>query len=458
MWIHPHTPEDSLDRACGRVWKRSALASKGVWPHLPENAHVFADENCGIQNYIRGNDDSLTQRVRHQKLDKVMLMTQHNMTQTALQGHMDVTCPSFPDDRYSHGHEPDKTKETINQEDADRRKIEKFPKQIHLAKKATTKDIPKIPSNEDFPPLASLSVNSPPKQAAVSKSGSYKAILLKGKPNIQLHCGKPQRAQNQKEHPGVKPHPSAKTTPKIDTKKAQGFIAQPGSLQTGSVCREKVIREGQQCSILPMFAQFQKAEEQIIPKDRTFKGGYVELGRSADGAHMAQTQAGSGTGSVKNTAGPLDNAKCHIYHKDASVAKTKTTGPGPDMSMPGNMDGIQAWNSSGRCPLQNGPFFTGTGHGPQSSWLLPANCFLWFSEMDPMYMAVNSQFASNLLPPPGFGLNPYYIRDFSLWPYQHGNSVIFPPADVNPSAVGRHRFTCPANGKVDLLCSLRGKL
>lgn len=52
----------------------------------------------------------------------------------------------------------------------------------------------------------------------------------------------------------------------------------------------------------------------------------MELGRSADGVHMAQTRAGSRT---QNTAGPLDNAKCHIYRKDATVAKTKATGPGP---------------------------------------------------------------------------------------------------------------------------------
>ncbi|KAL0166178.1 hypothetical protein M9458_038022, partial [Cirrhinus mrigala] len=68
---------------------------------------------------------------------------------------------------------------------------------------------------------------------------------------------------------------------------------------------------------------------------------------SADGAHMAETRAGSGTGSVQNAAGPLDNAKCHIYRKDSTVAKTKATGPGYDMSMPEDMDGIQIWNSSG---------------------------------------------------------------------------------------------------------------
>lgn len=54
----------------------------------------------------------------------------------------------------------------------------------------------------------------------------------------------------------------------------------------------------------------------------------MELGRSADGAHMAQTRAGRSIGSVQNAAGPLDNAKSHIYHKDATVAKTKATGPG----------------------------------------------------------------------------------------------------------------------------------
>ncbi|XDV34774.1 hypothetical protein PO909_004901 [Leuciscus waleckii] len=155
----------------------------------------------------------------------------------------------------------------------------------------------------------------------------------------------------------------------------------------------------------------------------TVYGGYVELGRSADGAHMAQTRAGSSTGSVKNAAGPLDNAKCHIYHKDTTVAKTKTTGPGPDISIPENMDGIQPQNSSGRCPLQNTPFITGTGHGPQSPWLLPANSFLRFSELcEKDKVDPNPLFPSNPLPPPGFGLNPcYVVRDFSLWPYQHGN-------------------------------------
>lgn len=96
-----------------------------------------------------------------------MLMTQHNMTQTLLQGHVDATCPRFPDDRYSHGHEPDKTKEIISQEDADRRKTEKFLKQIQLPNQATLKDIPERLSNEDFPPLPTLAspqVDRPPQQ------------------------------------------------------------------------------------------------------------------------------------------------------------------------------------------------------------------------------------------------------------------------------------------------------
>ncbi|KAL0166177.1 hypothetical protein M9458_038021, partial [Cirrhinus mrigala] len=44
----------------GQVLKRYVLASKGVWPHLPENAHVFADEDGDIQSYTpRGHDGSL---------------------------------------------------------------------------------------------------------------------------------------------------------------------------------------------------------------------------------------------------------------------------------------------------------------------------------------------------------------------------------------------------------------
>lgn len=47
----------------------------------------------------------------------------------------------------------------------------------------------------------------------------------------------------------------------------------------------------------------------------------MELGRSADGAHMALNWAGSGTVCGRNAAGPSYNAKCHIYHEDATVAK-----------------------------------------------------------------------------------------------------------------------------------------
>lgn len=192
------------------------------------------------------------------------------MTQTLLQGHVDAMCPCFPDDRCRHGHEPDKTIEIISQEEADRYKTEEFLEEI-LPKQATGKaDILEGPSDEDFPPLpppASPQVHRPPQQAPVSKSGSYKAT-------VQLHGGKPQRAQklNQKEHPRV----SAKTTPKIEAQTAQGFIDQPNSPQTESACREKVILEEQsslpRCSHLPVFADFQMADEQIIPKDHTFKG------------------------------------------------------------------------------------------------------------------------------------------------------------------------------------------
>lgn len=224
-----------------------------------------------------------------------MLMTQHNMTQTLLKGHVNAMCPCFVDDRHSHGHEPDKTKEIICQEEANRRKTEKFLKQIQLPEQATLKDISEGPSNEDFPslpPPASSRVDRPPQQAPISKSGSYKATLLKGKPNIQLHGCKPQRAlkQNQKEDPRVKPHALAKTTPKIKTQTAQGFVIQPGSPHTGSACREKVILQGQssspRCSHLPMFAQFQKAEEQILPKDQNLKGKCgIDISQSLHRAH-----------------------------------------------------------------------------------------------------------------------------------------------------------------------------
>ncbi|XP_059411286.1 uncharacterized protein LOC132144735 isoform X2 [Carassius carassius] len=439
VWIHPCTPEDSLDRACARVLKRSVLASKGIWPHLPENAHVFAEDG-DTQSY-RGHCGRLfTQSAGHQKLDKVMLMTQHNMTQTLLQGHVDATSPCFPDDRCGRGHEPDKTIEIISQEEADRDKNEEFLEEI-IPKQPTGKaDIPEGFSDEDFPRLPPLStrVDRPPQQVPV-KSGSYKATVLKGKPNIQMDGSKPHRAQkrNKKEHSKV----TAKTSQKIEAQTAQGFIDRPSSPQTESECREEVMMEDQsslpRCSHLPLFADFQMADEKIIPKDHTLKGGDVELGTSADGAHMAQTRAGSVTGSVQNAAGPLDKAKCHIYQKDATVAKTKAT-------VPGEMDRIQTWNSSGRCPLQNAQLFTGTGH---DTWSLPANCFLWFPapEVDPLNMVVNPLFSSNFLPPPIFGLNPYYIvGDFSLWLYQHGNYVNFPD-NVNPSAAGRQRFTCLGN-------------
>lgn len=213
-----------------------------------------------------------------------MLMTQHNMTQTLLKGHVNATCPCFADDRFSHGHEPEKTKEIISQEEANKRKTEKFLKQIHLPKQVTLKDISEGPSNEDFPPLpppASPQVDRPPQQAPITKSGSYKATLLKEKPDIQLHGGKPQRAQkqNQKEHPRVKPYASVKTTPKIKTQTAQGLIVLPGCPQTGQSSLSR-------CSHLPMFAQFQKAEEEIIPKDHTFKGKCgIDIRQSLHRAH-----------------------------------------------------------------------------------------------------------------------------------------------------------------------------
>ncbi len=213
----------------------------------------------------------------HQKLDKVMLMTHHNMTQTLLQGHVGATCPCFPDYRCRHGHEPDKTIGTISQEEAVRNKTGEFLEEILPKQAIGILDIAEGPSDEDFPPLpppASPRVNRPPRQAPGSKSGSYKATVLKGKPNTQLHGGKPQRAQklNKKEHP----RGSAKTTTKMKAQTAQGFIDQPSSPQSESACREKVILEKQsslpRCSHLPVFADFQMADEQIIPKDQTSEG------------------------------------------------------------------------------------------------------------------------------------------------------------------------------------------
>ncbi|XP_043073904.1 uncharacterized protein LOC122323863 [Puntigrus tetrazona] len=274
VWIHPCTPEDSLDRACGRVLKRSVLASEGVWPHLPENAHLFAED--GAIRSRRGHYGSLSsQSMGHQKLDKVMLMTQHNMTQTLLQGHVDATCPCLPDDRCRHGHEPDKTMEIISQEQADGNKTEEFLEEI-LPKQATRKaDIPEGPSDKDFPPLpppASPRVDRPPQQAAICKSGSYKATLLKGKPNIQSRGSKPQRAQK----PAKKKHPKvlAETTPKIEARTAQGLIDQSSSPQ--SARRKEVRLDGRssfpRCSHLPVSEDVRMADEQIIPKDHTGKG------------------------------------------------------------------------------------------------------------------------------------------------------------------------------------------
>lgn len=54
----------------------------------------------------------------------------------------------------------------------------------------------------------------------------------------------------------------------------------------------------------------------------------MELGSSADGAHMALNWAGSGAMCVRNAAGASDIAKCHIYHEDATVAKLMANGSG----------------------------------------------------------------------------------------------------------------------------------
>ncbi|XP_051519331.1 uncharacterized protein LOC127420819 [Myxocyprinus asiaticus] len=328
------------------------------------------------------------------------------MAPNLLQG-QDVTetCPRFPDEIYCHVHDPDKPKEIISQEEADRRRIEEFLKQLLLPKKATMKaKIPEGLLEEDFPPLplaGSPWVDRPPQHAFLSKNGSYKASLLK--PAIQLTGGKPHRIQilNPKNLSRSKPLALTRPTKKIEIKTVQGSIVQLRSFKTGSVleesnvCREKCMLEGQSSSLAscphpPVSVQFHTGEVQMTPIDRTFKGGDVELGRSAyGGAHTAQNWAGSTIGSMRNAAGPADNANSHIYHEDATVAKKKATGSGPDMPIPEHMDRIQTWpwqcgmvewQNKGKCAQQSAPFPQGTGHvqpAPRSPWSITANCSLF---------------------------------------------------------------------------------
>ncbi|XP_037391461.1 uncharacterized protein C1orf94-like [Pygocentrus nattereri] len=123
VWIHPHAPEDELDRVCFKIWKRSVWAKRHIWPHLAENAHRFADDPL-MENQSDGSPAAV---MRQHEIDEVSLMVQREMAHTLQQEHPFQTTDG---DCCSLGDGPDHSEAIISREEAQRRIIEKFLKDV----------------------------------------------------------------------------------------------------------------------------------------------------------------------------------------------------------------------------------------------------------------------------------------------------------------------------------------
>lgn len=83
-------------------------------------------------------------------MDDIRLMVQQEMVHTLQQEHEIITSAS---DCRSLGDDPDNPEEIISIEEAERRRIEKFLKDVLIIKQGNTKKASEGPSLEDFPPL-----------------------------------------------------------------------------------------------------------------------------------------------------------------------------------------------------------------------------------------------------------------------------------------------------------------
>ncbi|KAB5530867.1 hypothetical protein PHYPO_G00134280 [Pangasianodon hypophthalmus] len=78
IWIHPDIPEDELDRVCFRIWRRSVLAQRGIWPHLAENVPRF------MHDPLMMDINSISRQKRPEEILAGMLVRQYELEEWTL--------------------------------------------------------------------------------------------------------------------------------------------------------------------------------------------------------------------------------------------------------------------------------------------------------------------------------------------------------------------------------------
>ncbi|KAL7830344.1 hypothetical protein SRHO_G00314710, partial [Serrasalmus rhombeus] len=401
VWIHPHAPEDELDRVCFKIWKRSVWAKRHIWPHLAENAHRFADDPL-MENQSDGSPAAV---MRQREIDEVSLMVQREMAHTLQQEHPFQTTDG---DCCSLGDGPDHSEEIISREEAQRRIIEKFLKDVLITnREKKMKEVSEGPSWEDFPPLPSATSQWGQRLAQKSPipirnklSPDIPTSGCKSQTLDDLPPPKPQRELRKQKCQRSNPVVFTKTAMMEEVQAAQASKAhnEPRS-QLSRSCQSRDVKEAANVSTveaaveskqmskkqghsdLPVFAAFQ-AGGKPMAENLPITGGDGLQGKSADGSRVAHDPAGTDTASTREAAGPPQNARSHLFQEDATVLGRKTLSSATDkVGVPvGHMARVQAqpsqcdkaeWRKSSRYFPQKAPLPGPQGPAPTTG--MPAS-------------------------------------------------------------------------------------
>ncbi|XP_026785936.3 uncharacterized protein LOC113536281 [Pangasianodon hypophthalmus] len=362
IWIHPDIPEDELDRVCFRIWRRSVLAQRGIWPHLAENVPRF------MHDPLMMDINSISRQKRPEEILAGMLVRQYELEEWTLlikreKGQM----PQHQSDTMAP--DPGILDETIiSVTEANQRKIERFLKDVlipdHDKKKEASFD---SLSMEDFPPLPSAAApwNRAQRDQAKKdkkKKASFDNIPKEDSPPLPSAAAPWNRAQSdhaKKEISSIQASSSKSQVfnhltdpnPRRNKRLPKNQKFKPVTPTKSAIMEEieelQVSKNRNELCIQPSDPSqrgdvTEPAKVKVSAEEAMSDGGGGLPGMSADGAHAPHNPAGTDTESMRKAAGTAKNAKNHLFQEDTTVPWWKTPGSASHKGAPeGHMARVQ---------------------------------------------------------------------------------------------------------------------
>ncbi|XP_076864816.1 uncharacterized protein c19h1orf94 isoform X2 [Brachyhypopomus gauderio] len=440
VWIHPHTPEDALDRICLKIWKRSVWAQRAVWPHLPEYADRFADDppakdahNCALTQLHSSRPGLSGTKL---DVDELTLMVQREMVQTLDQQHDTIIpCQQPSGSLCFHGDNQDdldKPKEVIDIKETQRRIIEKFLKDVLMPNQDKKKqEVSEGLSLEDFPPLPCTALpceDRPGQKAHIRKeaSSNIPSSAFGSQACDDLAGPRAQKNQKRQKRQRLKPMVFSKEaiTEAIQSTQASKALNEPcnqlpGSRQPGDVTEaaldDEKMNKKQGHSSLPVFAEI-RTGRWLMNESLPITGGRGLRSGTTDRERVAHDPAGAHNKSTRRAAGPLEKAKSRRVQQGKTLhsASDEVSVPKGHMASEQAFHHEEAEHRTKSFPPQKVAMLQALGHRPTAGLPAPAHPAPHMPlhlppgfhqpQMDPQSVALALLLLSSGLPLPSMGV------------------------------------------------------